>query len=222
MNEKSYYEEKKHIYDHLKTQYSELDTSTIGNVEADPLEYCCHPIVDEVIIMIGYIIKSLHEYRHYDDNIIYRILITIIYGLHYLEQSTDRFILDIDRLDPLYLNLSIYDIYINGQNLSSYVRQFFLYYDPYKWDDDNWQRLEDIIQLYLQVITDESSYLPIRRIYTADTTNAETKDKIDGIFKFSMEFGGYKKKNTRKRSKRKIKKSVRTNETNRVRLEKFR
>ncbi len=106
-------------------------------------EHCCHPVVDNVIKMLGYIVKDLEEYRSVPDIVIYKTLIMIIYGLHYGEQSRDIYtVVHID----MYIDLSLKDGYSNGVNLSRLIRKFFLLPNP-RWND----AIENIVELYLQV-----------------------------------------------------------------------
>ena len=124
----------------IKTYIDEKTVKAFGSVFE---EHCCNPVVDNVIKMLGYIVKALPEYRHIDDIEIYKTLISIFYGLHYIESSRDIYKVVIT---DMYVDLSVKDVYSHGKNLSSLIRRFFLLPNP-RWNDV----IVEIVELYLQV-----------------------------------------------------------------------
>jgi hypothetical protein len=212
MNESEYEVAKSDIKTHLDQKYKYYGITY-------KYDYCCDDFIDEVIKMIGYIVKAIYKYYKYEkfnpvytDKQIYSTLIGLIYGLHYLEQSDD--ILTFNSND-LYIDLSTGDVLYNGNtemNVSSYVRRFFLH--PYH----TWDAIYNIVELYLQVNHNDMYRIDeIDRYYvnsaSEDSEAARTINKMLVKFRLTKTLnkmdestGGYKK--TRKRSKRKIKKSV--------------
>ncbi len=200
------------------------DIKTFFNVKTNDVfdsnfdEHCCHPVVDNIITMLGYIVKELPQYKHYSDIEIYKTLITILYGLHYVEQSHDIYKVVIT---DMYVDLSVKDVYSHGKNLSSLIRRFFLLPNP-RWNDV----IVEIVELYLQVRNNPDLIQNIYKVIDdADKPEVaqyirppppvfySTQNTEDHPIMDESTDGGYK---TRKRSKRKTKKSVK-NKINRQR-----
>ena len=208
-----------HQYDIAKTEIKTyIDEKTVEAFGSVFEEHCCNPVVDNVITMLGYIVKALPEYRHIDDIEIYKTLISILYGLHYIESSRDVYHISTTKM---YVDLSVRDVIIHDVNLSKLIREFFLLPNP-RWNDV----IVEIVELYLQVRNNPDLIQNIYKVIDdADKPEVaqyirppppvfySTQNTEDHPIMDESTDGGYK---TRKRSKRKTKKSVK-NKINRQR-----